>query len=141
MPVGGAGSGAGGPRGALGSLTWRVGEGAGGARGTEDGIGTRYSGHTQGSAETGGGGGEGRRGEVPAEGRQGQFPGSNFISSVRGTDAVFCSPKVEMGDLGQAREEGKTNGVLAAAQEYSFKSLSQGRLSTHGSNHSCEVGK
>ena len=89
---GGAGSGAGGPRGALGSLTWRVGEGAGGARGTEDGIGTGYSGHPQGGAETGGGGGEGRRGEVPAEGRQGQFPGSNLISSVRGTDAMFSVP-------------------------------------------------
>ena len=53
---------------------------------------SQYAGSTPGGTETGGGGGEGRRGEVPAEGRQGQFPGSNLISSVRGTDAMFSVP-------------------------------------------------
>ena len=36
----------------------------------EDGIGTSNVGHAQGSAETGRGGGEGRRDEMPPEGRQ-----------------------------------------------------------------------
>ena len=64
----------------------RVGEGA---NGSEDGREASYIGHTRNGDETGGGGGEGRRGEVLTEGRERRFLVLNLVNLVRIADTMF----------------------------------------------------
>ena len=84
----------GGPRGCSSLLMRRVDSEGGrrkdGAQGTEDGRGTSYAGHTQGGADTGGGGGEGRRDEVLADGREKRFLVLTLSAGAEGHIPRFC---------------------------------------------------
>lgn len=90
------------------SLTAREGGGASGTRGREDGLEASYAGHIQGGAETGGGRGGDRRGEVLPEGRE-KVPGSKPHQDGRRADTMFFlfffPTKMEICSACQARED------------------------------------
>ena len=79
---------------ALCSVTSRVGGGASGTCGAEDGIGTSYVDRTQVGTETGG---EGKAEEARCQQKAEKENPIEILSSDRGADAMFFSPKWKYG--------------------------------------------